>query len=95
MGFWVCLDWNTGNVQYETEWMNKGAMVYADNMLYVYEEKAGTLGLIRPNPEKLEVVSSVVPAGGSGPHWAHPFIHNGKLFQRHGNRLFVFDIKNR
>jgi hypothetical protein len=62
-------------------------------MLYIYEEKGGTVGLLKPNPEKFDLVSSFKVTEGSGPHWAHPVIHNGSLFIRHGNALMVYDIR--
>ena len=55
-GNWVCLDWKTGKVIYETEWIGKGSVTYADGMLYCYEEKQGTVGLIKATPEKFSRV---------------------------------------
>ena len=56
-GEWVCLDWNTGKATYMQAWQNKGNIIYADGMLYVYDEKSGYVGLVRPDPEKFDVVS--------------------------------------
>jgi outer membrane protein assembly factor BamB len=92
-GKWLCLDWNTGDVKYETDWLTKGALVYADGLLYILEEKTGTVGLVNPNPQKFDVVSSFKLQGGNGPFWSHPFIANGKLYLRHGDVLFVYNIK--
>lgn len=92
-GKWVCMDMETGAVKYENDWNTKGEMVYADGMLYVMEEKSGTVGLVNPQPENFEVVSSFKLNGGSGPFWSHPFITNGKLYLRHGDVLFVYNIK--
>lgn len=92
-GKWVCLDWNTGKVMYETEWINKGPIICADGMLYCYEEKSGNIALVKPNPEKFEVVSSFKVPFGSGPHWAHPVINKGILYVRHGDALMAFNIK--
>jgi outer membrane protein assembly factor BamB len=91
-GNWVCMDWNTGEIKWETEWENKGSIVYADGLFYIYEERRGNVALVRPNPEKLEVISSFRITEGSGPHWAHPFIGDGKLFIRHGDVLMVYNI---
>ncbi|MHC4597123.1 MAG: outer membrane protein assembly factor BamB family protein, partial [Planctomycetota bacterium] len=33
-GNWVCLDWDSGKVMYEKEWICKGSITYADGMLY-------------------------------------------------------------
>jgi outer membrane protein assembly factor BamB len=92
-GKWVCMDWETGTVKYETAWLTKGAMVYADDLLYVMEEKSGTVALVKPNPSEFAVVSSFKLNGGNGPFWAHPFISNGKMYLRHGSVLFVYNIK--
>ena len=92
-GNWICLDWDSGKVMYNETWHTKGSIVYADGMLYCYEERGGNVALVRPNPEKFEVVSSFAIKDGTGPHWAHPYIADKKLFIRHGEVLMVFDIK--
>jgi outer membrane protein assembly factor BamB len=92
-GNWVCLDWNTGEVKWETTWENKGSIVFSDGMFYLYEEKRGNVGLLLPDPEKFNLVSSFRITDGSGPHWAHPFIRDGKMFLRHGEVLMVFKIQ--
>lgn len=93
-GNWVCLDWKTGKTMYENTWNNKGAVIAADGMLYCYEEKTGNVALVRPNPEKFDIVSSFKIEKGTGPHWAHPSIYGGKLFVRHGDALMVYNIRN-
>ena len=92
-GNWCCIDWNTGKKMYEERWKCKGSVIAADGMLYIYEEKGGTVGLLKPDPEKFDLVSSFKVTEGSGPHWAHPVIKNGNLFIRHGNALMVYDLK--
>ena len=94
-GNWVCLDWDTGEVMYDEEWHNKGAMIYADGMLYVFEEKQGHVGLVEATPEGFNVVSSFQVSDGRGPRWAHPSIYDDKLFLRHHDVLLVYDIKER
>jgi outer membrane protein assembly factor BamB len=93
-GKWCCLDWNTGKKMYEEHWNCKGSIISAENMLYIYDEKRGNVGLVRATPEKFDLVSSFkITQGSSGPFWAHPVIHNGKLFIRHGNALMAYNIK--
>lgn len=94
-GSWVALDWQTGEVLYEHKWINKGAVISADGLLYVYVEKEGKVGLVRPNPEKFDLISSFEITQGEGEHWAHPSISNGRLYIRHGSVLMVYDIKAR
>jgi outer membrane protein assembly factor BamB len=92
-GNWVCLDWKSGKVMYEEEWITKGSIVFADGLLYCYEERSGNVALVKPNPEKFDRISSFQIEPGSGPHWAHPYIADGKMLIRHGEVLMVFDIK--
>jgi outer membrane protein assembly factor BamB len=92
-GKWVCMDWNSGETKYETDWQNKGELVYADGLFYILEEKSGTVTLVKPNPQSFDVISSFKLQGGTGPFWSHPFIANGKLYLRHGEVLFVYNIK--
>jgi len=92
-GNWCCISFETGEKKYEETFKNKGSIVAADGMLYIYSEQPGFVGLVKPTPEKFELVSSFEITEGAGPHWAHPSIYDSKLFIRHGNVLMVYDIK--
>ncbi|HEX2396076.1 MAG TPA: PQQ-binding-like beta-propeller repeat protein, partial [Bacteroidales bacterium] len=46
-GNWCCIDWNTGKTMWEEKWNNKGSLIAAEGMLYVYDEKGGNVGLVR------------------------------------------------
>ena len=92
-GSWVCLDWNSGQKKYETQWNTKGSIAYAEGMLYCYDEKKGNVALVKASPEKFEVISSFQVTEGADQHWAHPVIFDGKLFIRHGDALMVYNIK--
>jgi len=95
-GDWVCLDWDTGKVIYEAKWNgNKGSIIYADGMLYCYDENTGDVALVKPSPKGFEIVSSFRITLGSGKHWAHPAISDGRLYIRHGDTLMAYDIKNK
>ena len=93
-GNWMCVDWESGETLYEVPWSNlgKGSVIYADGLIYMYEEKRGTLAIAKPG-EKLDVVSSFQIKFGDKEHWAHPVICDGILYLRHGNVLGAFDIK--
>jgi len=94
-GNWCCIDWMTGKKMYEEHWKCKGSIISADGMLYIYDEKTGFAGLVKPNPEKFDLVSSFKVRSGSGPYWAHPVINNGVLYLRHGEALMAYDIKEK
>jgi outer membrane protein assembly factor BamB len=79
---------------YEQRWLCKGAITYADGCLYCYEERDGTIGLVKPSPDRFEVVSPYKVPKGTAMHWAHPVICGGRLYVRHGNALLVYDIRS-
>lgn len=94
-GSWIALDWQSGKVLYEHKWINKGQIISGDGLLYVYTEKKGLLGLVKPNPDFFELVSFFEVPYGTGQHWAHPSISDGRLYIRHGDALMVYDIKEK
>jgi len=93
-GNWAAVDWETGETKYNESWQAraKGSIIAADGMLYLYEERRGTVGLVRATPEKFDVVSEFRITKGTGPHWAHPVINNGVLYIRHGTALMAYKI---
>ncbi|MDA3906416.1 MAG: PQQ-like beta-propeller repeat protein [Bacteroidales bacterium] len=93
MGNWVCVNWNNGETMWSERWENKGSIISADDMLYIFEEKGGNVGLVNPTPEKFDLISSFKMTKGEGPFWAHPVIRDGKLYLRHGEVLMVYSIK--
>jgi outer membrane protein assembly factor BamB len=92
-GNWCCISFETGEKRYEETFKNKGSIVAADGMLYIYSEQPGFVGLVKPNPEKFELVSSFQITEGNGPCWAHPTINDGRMYIRHGDILLVYNIK--
>ncbi len=93
-GNWVCMDWNSGKIMWEETWDSKGSLVMADGLLFAYNER-GNVGLIQPSPESFKLISEFKITKGAGPHWAHPFIADGKLLLRHGEVLMVYDLKQK
>jgi len=97
-GKWTAVDWLSGKTLWSEAWegRTKGSIVAADGKLFVYEEKRGSVGLIKPSREKLEVVSSFDVSSmkkGVGEHWAHPVVANGVLYIRHADELKAYAVK--
>lgn len=92
-GKWVCMNWRTGEITWVEHFHNKGPVIYAEGMLYCYEEKRGNLALVRADPENFDVISSFRVTEGSGPHWARPSIYHGLLLVRHGDKLIGYRIQ--
>ncbi len=90
---WVCLNWKTGEPTYVEKGVGKGSATYADGMLYTFDE-SGTMGLVPATPSGHKVVSQFdIPEDGEGRTWAHPVVHNGRLYIRHGDFLYVYDVR--
>lgn len=88
---WYCLDWKTGTLQYMDKSMKNGAIIYADDLFYCYSED-GEMALVDANKNTFKVISKFNVPLGTKQHWAHPVIHDKKLYIRHGNALMAYNI---
>ncbi len=90
---WFCLDFLTGTQKWKAG--GKGSLTYADDMLYCLDER-GIMTLVKASPEKYEAVSTFeVPSGGEGMYWAHPVVCGARLYIRHQDKLFAYDISGK
>jgi outer membrane protein assembly factor BamB len=90
---WICLDWKTGRKMYAERGVGKGSLTYADGMLYTLSEQRD-MGLVEATPQAHKVVSKFkVPSGGEGPSWAHPVVCGGRLYVRHSDQLYAYDVR--
>jgi outer membrane protein assembly factor BamB len=71
--------------------IGSGAIIAADNMLYYYTQK-GDMMLLAYNHGKIKEISSFRIREGNLQHFSHPVIHEGILYQRHGNTLMAYDL---
>jgi outer membrane protein assembly factor BamB len=87
---WFCIDLLTGRQIWKTQ--GSGSLTFADGMVYLYDEK-GTMKLVKALSDSLEIKGEFkTPAGGKGPYWAHPVVCGGRLYLRHDDMIFVYDI---
>ena len=93
---WAAVDLESGKVLYHQPWAGgkgRGSLIMADDMFYMFDERRGTMGLARINPEKLDIVSEFRITDGSGACFAHPTIYDGVLYIRHGSALMAYSIR--
>ena len=92
----ACLDMRTGRTMWTSGRLagkRSATVTVAGGMLYVLSDR-GEVALVRPNPKRLEVVSQYnLPKGGRGAAWAHPVVCGGRLYIRHGEFLYVYDVR--
>ena len=88
---WFCLDLANGEQMWNAD--GKGSITFADGMLYTLDER-GTMKLVQASPGEYLVKGEFrIPEGGKGLSWAHPVVFGGKLYIRHADRLFAYDIR--
>ena len=77
---------------YNSTSIGPGVVIYADGNLYCYSQR-GELAMVPAHPEEFRVTGKTRVEMGSGEHWAHPVINQGRLFVRHGNVLMAYKIR--
>ncbi len=94
-GSWQALDATTGELLHETTAFAKGAVLAADDRLYVLAED-GWLLLLEPTAEKFEVRGRIRLPGTRDRDrdaWAHPALVDGRLYLRYHDTVFCYDVR--
>jgi outer membrane protein assembly factor BamB len=98
---WTCQDWKTGEVKWQSRNLGKGAIHCADGMLYLLEEKKGTVVLIEASPDgfkehgRFQLEPQTTHRNPKGGIWAHPVVSNGKLYLRDQEFISCYDVKGK
>ena len=93
--WWFGVDWRTGQTKYELKDFTTGAAIYADGRLYCLDER-GTVGLLKPGTDGLEITGRFrLLTGRVRDAWAHPVLHDGRLYLRYHDTLRCYDVKER
>ena len=87
-----CLDFATGAEKWAAP-IGRCSVSYADGRLYCMDE-FGKVSLIEPGGEKCNVAGEfTIPRKDKTYTLSHPVIIGGKLYIRHQDSLFVYDVK--
>ena len=89
---WQCLNWKTGEQMYNSGAAAKGVVIYADGLLIGYSQR-GELFIAPATPKELKITGMTKVTLGTAEHWAHPVLHQGILYLRHGNALMAYKLK--
>ena len=86
----MAVDCDTGE---KTDSLNigRGNVIFADGLICFYNDQ-GMVYLVHPADEGMEVAGSFKLTKGTKEHFAHPVIHKGVLYLRHGNYLGAYQI---
>ena len=93
----ICQDFMTGEIGWaERDKVNKGAVSFADGMLYVREERSGDMVLVAAVPTGyVEKGHFAQPDRAKEMAWPHPVIAHGRLYLRDQDNLFCYDVRAR
>jgi hypothetical protein len=93
--WWMAVDWETGQIHHELKDLTTGAALYADSRLYVLDEK-GTVALVKPGPDRLEITGQFrLTEDKITDAWAHPVVHDGRLYVRYHDTLWCYQARQR
>lgn len=97
---WTCMKFLTGEIVWnEKSALGKGAIAYADGMLYCLEENTGTVALVEASSSGWNEHGRLTPQplsenrSARGKVWTHPVICNGKLYLRDQEFVYCYDVK--
>jgi outer membrane protein assembly factor BamB len=88
---WYAVNVSNGEHKLLMNDFGNGVIIYADRLFYLYSE-SGELALVNMDGEMFEIRGRFSVPLGTDQHWAHPVIHDKKMYIRHGNALMVYNI---
>jgi outer membrane protein assembly factor BamB len=98
----ICQNFKTGEQVWgkRGEGVQKGAVHYADGMLYCIDEDEGSVFLVEASPDGYKEhgrfklpQKTKLRDGTKGKVWAHPVVINGRLYLRDQDLFFCFNVK--
>ena len=97
---WVCQDFKSGEqVWAEKGKLGKGAIAYADGMLYCIGEDSGEVALIEASPKgwnekgRFKLDPQTTLRSPQGKIWTHPVVTNGRLYLRDQELIHCYAVK--
>ena len=90
---WAAVDAKTGNVLYQSPEIIKGSAIFAEGRLYVLSEN-GWMHLLEGGESQFQSHGQFRLAEAKSDAWAHPVIHQGRLYLRYHDSLFCYDIRS-
>ena len=96
-GEWGSVNLFTGEKGHWSRPIGEPASIhYAEGLIYALSESSGTVILWEPSPtEFIERGRFELPNEAPGNSWVHPVVIGGRLFLRHAQYLYCYDVKMR
>ena len=95
----LCVDFTTGEVQWQTRSIGASSLCYADGRFYLHGEN-GDVALIEATPKEYREAGRFTPPDqpdqperGKSRAWAYPVVANGRLYLHDFGTLWCYDIR--
>ena len=89
---WVCLDWKTGEIRFESKAVTTSAAVYADGRLYCLAED-GRAALVTPLADQFRIDGEFrLITERVRDAWSHPVLLDGRLYLRYHDSLWCYEV---
>lgn len=98
-GGWACQELATGKEVWSTKEFGKGAVHYANGMLYCLSEGNGEVALVEASTKgwnlksRFKLDPQSTQRSRDGRIWTHPVVINGRLYLRDQEYLYCYDVK--
>lgn len=98
-GGWKCQNFETGEEIWRSKELGKGAIHYADGMLYCLGESDGTVTLVKANTKgweetgRFKLSPQTKLRKPSGKIWTHPVVIGGNLYLRDQEIVYCYKVK--
>lgn len=93
-GTWYSINFLTGEIGFQSRAAGKGSVHFADGLIYSLSESDKTVVLLKPEPKEfIELSRFELPNEVQGKSWAHPVVLDGRLYLRHAQYLYCYEVK--
>ncbi|MGL4555200.1 MAG: PQQ-binding-like beta-propeller repeat protein [Gemmataceae bacterium] len=89
----MCVNFDTGKVEWTDRGVGKGSVTYADGMIY-HRGEGGDVALVEATPAGYKEKGRFKqPDRSPAAAWPHPVVCGGKLYLRDWDALLCYDVK--
>jgi outer membrane protein assembly factor BamB len=89
----VCLDPQTGKVQWKHGGFGKGGTIVAGDVIVAMNGRDGDVVMVAADPEKYRELGRIKPVPTRRQAWTAPIVADGKLIVRNQKELVCLDLK--
>jgi len=90
----TCVELATGRIAWKAKSLQRGSagVLYVDGHI-IFRYDRGLVALVEAASDGFRVKAKFKPPMDKGPAWAHPVVHDRRLYLRHGDILLCYDLR--